>query len=94
MLIRLPGSTDFEVIDTTGPLVGHIKDAIVVKFKQLEDIKADQLLLFKLDDTGCRIGEALKPRQTLAEAGLLSATGAPIELEVEIQVARTVMPGV
>ena len=39
-------------------------------------------LLFKLDDKGCRSGEALKSRQTLAEAGLLSATGAPMELEV------------
>ena len=80
LLVRLPGSTDFEVIDTMGPLVGHIKDAIVAKFKL--ETTPQKLQLFKLDDKGCRSGEALKSRQTLAEAGLLSATGAPMELEV------------
>ena len=63
--------------------MGHIKKVIIAEFKQrFSCIDPDQLLLFKLDDKGCRSGEELKPIQTLAEAGLLSATGAPIKLEV------------
>ena len=92
LLIQLPasGSSSFEVIRvgaTSSAYIGDVKDAIVAKFKQR--FSCDQLQLFKLDDKGCCIGEALQPIQTLAEAGLLSATGAPIKL-----LFRTVMPGV
>ena len=50
LLVRLSAARRFEVIGTAGPRVGHVKDAIIAKFKhRFEDVKADQLLLYRLD---------------------------------------------
>jgi hypothetical protein len=79
LFLQLPGSTTFEVVDTTGPLVGHLKKAIIAEFKL--DTPQQHLLLFKLGDRGNRT--PLEPRQTLIEAGILAGA----KLEVEISVA-------
>ena len=51
--------------------VGDIKDAIIAKFKQLENAKADQLQLFKLDGSN---DTQLEPVQTLSEVGIQTGT--------------------
>ena len=70
LLVRLSASGPFEVLDTTGPLVGHVKDAIIAKFKVLEGIQADQLQLYKLDGSSCTM---LDPAQTLHGAGITNS---------------------
>ena len=64
--VQLPGITSCEVLDVTGPLVGHVKDAIIVKFKL--DAPPQQLQLFKIGKDGSRT--LLDPTQTLTEAGI------------------------
>jgi hypothetical protein len=90
VFVQLPGSNTCEVIDTTGPLVGHLKKAIIAEFKL--DVAPQQLQLFKLDDKGSSSSsssKALEPTLTLAEADLLSATGGPIKLHVvRVEAAR------
>ena len=57
--------------------VGEVIDAAIVKFRQLEGIKADEIMLFKLDG-GVRT--LLDPVQTLGEAGIQA--GAELAVEV------------
>jgi hypothetical protein len=67
--IKLPSRSTFEIVDTTGPLVGHIKDAIIARFKhRFSGIDPDQLLLYKLDGSGSRV--LLDSTQLLGEAGI------------------------
>jgi hypothetical protein len=74
VFIMLPESAKFEVIDTIGPLVGHLKDAIIAKFKKrFMGTDPDELQLYKLgDDGGSRT--SLDPTQTLSEAGIRTCT--------------------
>lgn len=71
LFLQLNASGSFEIIDTAGPLVGHVKKAIIAEFKQLDGIKVDELQLFKLD-SGSRT--PLDPAQTLSDAGIHSGT--------------------
>ena len=80
LLVRLSPAGPFEVLDTTGPRVGHVKDAIIAKFKQLEDAKADQLVLYLLDGSSSRT--PLDPSLTLAEAGIHDGTKLAVEIPV------------
>lgn len=75
VLVRLSPFRPFEVVDTVGPRVGHLKDAIMVKFKLAA--APHELLLFKLD-SGSRT--LLNSAQTLSEAGIATDT----ELEIAI----------
>lgn len=78
VLVRLSPGSPFEVIDTSGPRVGHIKNALIAEFKQLEGMKADEIKLFKLDGN---IRTLLDPAQTLHGAG--------VEADTELEVERT-----
>jgi hypothetical protein len=83
LFIQLPGSTTLEVVDTAGPYVGHIKDAIIAKFKL--DAAPHHLLLFKLDDAGSGSRTLLIPTQTLSDAGIISGTTLVVELTAATQ---------
>lgn len=74
LLVQLPGSGSCEVIDSAGPRIGHVKDELIVKYDQLQGIKADQLQLFTLD----RI--FLDPGLTFIEAGIHTGTTLVVEL--------------
>jgi hypothetical protein len=78
LFIQLPGRGTFEVIDTTGPRVGHLKDAVITKFKLLEGFKADQLQLFRLDGNGI-VGTLLDSTKTLSEAAVFAGTRLVVE---------------
>ena len=56
--------------------VGEVIDAAIVKFKQLKGIKADEILLFKLDG-GVRT--LVDPVQTLGEAGIQAGAELAVE---------------
>jgi hypothetical protein len=83
LLIQLPGCTTLEVLDTAGLYVGHIKNAVITEFKQLEGLKADQLQLFKLGGDGSRT--PLDPANTLSEAGIVVGTKLVVELTAATQ---------
>jgi hypothetical protein len=89
LFIQLPGSTTLEVMDTAGPYVGHIKDAIIAKFKRFRDLDPSDLLLFKLGDAGSRT--PLNPTQTLSEAGIGAGTKLGVELTAATQASLTGM---
>ena len=74
-LLRLPRSEDEE------EAVGDITMAIIANFGL--DAKPQQLHLYKLGADGKRIGKALEPTQTLAEADLPTG-GETVKLEVEL----------
>lgn len=82
LAIQLPNRTTFEVLDTTGPLVSHVKKAIIAEFKQLDasgyNLTADGMDLYKLEGSSRTL---LEPQQTLAEAGLI--TRGTVKLAVE-----------
>jgi hypothetical protein len=87
--VNIPGTDTPQLlrltrVDDDDEVVGDIIKAIIAEFKRFKDCDPTELQLYKLDDKGIRgSSEALKPMQTLAEAGLLSATGGgPIKLEV------------
>ena len=76
--ILLPGCTSYEVLDTVGPLVGHVKKAIMTEFSnRFYDVDPDQLQLFKLGDNGCRI--LLDSTLTMGHAGLRTGTKLAVE---------------
>jgi hypothetical protein len=65
LFILLPGSVIYEGIDFSGPLVYHLKDAIIAKFRL--DAAPQKLHLFKLDGS---FRTLLNPVHTLTDAGV------------------------
>jgi len=71
-----------EVLNVTGTHVGHIKDALMAKYKQrFSGVDPDKVLLFKLSDD-CSIRTLLEATQKLTEAGLFA--GGAFKLAVVI----------
>lgn len=72
LLVQLSSTGPFEVIETTGALIGHVKDDIIAKFKKrFAGLDPDELQLFKLEG---RSMFKLDPAQTLHDAGVRSGT--------------------
>ena len=89
--MRFSASGPFEVIDTTGSRVGHLKKAIIAKFKhRFAGVDPDQLQVFKLDG-GSHI--LLNSAQTLHEAGIHAGTELVVEVTAAAQAAVTALPG-
>lgn len=76
VFIQLPGSSNSEVIDTTGQYVGQLKKAIIAEFKL--DAAPQQLQLFKLGGDGSRT--LLDPTHTLTDADIVTQTKLVVEL--------------
>ena len=76
--ITLPGVLKPQLLRAKGhwQFVGEVIDAAIVKFKQLKGIKADEILLFKLDG-GVRT--LVDPVQTLGEAGIQAGAELAVE---------------
>ena len=78
LFIQLPDSTTLEVMDTAGPYIGHVKDAIIAEFKL--DAAPQQLRLFRLGDASSGSRTSLDPPQSLSEAGIVAGTKLAVEL--------------
>ncbi len=82
LFIQLPGSTSFEVINTAGPRVGNLKDAIIAKFKQrFSDVDPDQLKLYKEGSSRT----PLDPTNTMSEADIFTGTKLLVEVTAAAQ---------
>lgn len=77
VLVRLSPGGPFEVVDTSGPRVGHVKVAIIATFKKrFAGLDPDELQLVKLDGS-CRT--LLDPELTLSAADVHD--GARLEVQ-------------
>ena len=74
LLLRLSAAGPFEVIDTAGPRVGHVKDAIIAKFRL--DAAPQQLQLYRLNGSS---RAPLDPALTLCEAAVHDGTKLAVE---------------
>lgn len=80
VLVRLSPAGPLEVVDTSGPRVGHLKDDIIAKFKL--DTAPQQVQLFKLDGN---IRILLNPAQMLFDTGVNDGTELDVEFAVSTQ---------
>lgn len=68
------------MLDTAGPRVGHVIDAIIAKFKnRFSGIDPDRIQVYVLSDDGTS-STLVDSMQTLSEAGIHANTRLVVEL--------------